>query len=173
MRFDNNNNNGGSQGCVCAPDATDHATDVSAKSTAPLPQPSASGHGELHELHVAKSTAENNQKGNQATMATMLGRSSSLLLVYFVVEYSATYRPDIDVGSFWSPCGWGLKLWGQMHTSERKQSKVSYMASRFSFYSIMEDIKRSILVRMRILDIKNWILTSNNVYFWYQKWNFN
>ena len=85
MRFANNNNNGVSQGCVRAPDATDHDTDVSAKSTAPLPQPSAtSGHGELHELHVAKSTAENNQKGNQATMATMLGGSSSLFLVYFV-----------------------------------------------------------------------------------------
>jgi len=42
-------------------------------STAPLPQPSAtSGHGELHETHGAKSTAENNQKGNQATMATIL-----------------------------------------------------------------------------------------------------
>ena len=54
------------------------------RSTAPLPQPSAtSGHGELHELHVAKSTAENKQKGNQATM---LGGSYSLLLVYFVVE---------------------------------------------------------------------------------------
>jgi len=65
-----NNNNGGSQGCVRAPDATDHATDVSARSTAPLPQPSAtSGHGELHELHVAKSTAENNQKGNHGNHA--------------------------------------------------------------------------------------------------------
>ena len=57
---------------------------ISAKSTAHLPQPSAtSGHGELHELHVAKSTAENKQKGNQATMH---GGSSSLLLVYFVAE---------------------------------------------------------------------------------------
>ena len=45
------------------------------KSTAPLPQ-----------LHVAKSTAENKQKGNQVTMATMLGGSYSLLLVYFVAE---------------------------------------------------------------------------------------
>ena len=36
-----NNNNGGSQGCVRAPDATNHATDVSATSTAPRPQPSA------------------------------------------------------------------------------------------------------------------------------------
>jgi len=55
---------------VATATATDHATDVSAKSTAPLPQPSAtSGHGELHELHVAKSTAENKQKGNHANHA--------------------------------------------------------------------------------------------------------
>ena len=79
MRFanNNNNNNGGSQGCVRAPDATDH-------DAAALPQPSAtSGHGELHELLVAKSTTENNQKGNHGNHA---GRSCSLLLVYFVAE---------------------------------------------------------------------------------------
>ena len=62
--------------------ATDHATDVSAESTAPLPQPSATGgHGELHELHVAKSTAGHKQKGNHGNHAQ---GSSSLLLVYFV-----------------------------------------------------------------------------------------
>jgi len=71
----------------CSRRSTDHATDLSAKSTAPLPPPSAtSGHGEQHELHVAKSTTENKQKGNQATMATMLGRSYLLLLGYFVAE---------------------------------------------------------------------------------------
>ena len=68
----------------------DHATDVSAKSTAPLPQPSAtSGHGELHELlHVAKSTAGHKQKGNHGNHAP---GSSSLLLVYFVAEVTAPH----------------------------------------------------------------------------------
>ena len=75
-----------------------------------------------------KSTAENKQKGNQATMATMLGGSSSLLLVYFVAEvqrhlqarhmyYSGSsclvwteYFFDIEFGSFSlsSPCGSSL-----------------------------------------------------------------
>ena len=65
----------------------DHATDVSAKSTAPLPQPSATnGHGELHELHVAKSTAGHKQKGSHGNIAP---GSSSLLLVYFVAEVTA------------------------------------------------------------------------------------
>ena len=39
-----------------------------------------------HPRVTAESTAENKQKGNQATMATMLRRSYSLLLVYFVAE---------------------------------------------------------------------------------------
>ena len=66
---------------------TDHATDVSATSTAPLPQPSAtSGHGELHELHVAKYTAGHEQKGSHGNIA------AGLLGLLFFATFGVFWR---------------------------------------------------------------------------------
>ena len=95
MRFANNNNNGRSQGCCCAPDAIDHDTDVSATSTVLLRKPQAtSGHGEQHELHVAKSTARISAIFYLVCLFCLClthpgGILYSLLLLYFVAEVTA------------------------------------------------------------------------------------
>ena len=80
MRFTNNDNsNGGSQGYVRAPDATDHDTDVSATSTAPRPQPSVDMENYMNYMLLNPPRRINRK-------ATMLEESYSLLLVYFVAE---------------------------------------------------------------------------------------